>query len=287
MWAHNYNSEQDNPYREPPFLQILYLSYSDNLPHWGYVYHKHEKAYEIVFVVEGCGTLNASNNAHSLQAGDICIVPPGILHYYTSRKPDLMKYYALQLSDSDTGDADFARFLESVRQEPAIIRAANYLDYIQKTFQILCEIHLTNGGIMDDTSQAICFGLLKLTSRLFRQRSMTLPAGPDFYAADIMLYLNQHSPEKITLESLAEHFHLSPSYLSKLFRRTYQVSPITFLIQCRIIAATECLLKSDLSVTEISRMVGYENVTHFSHLFEDRIGCTPGEFRSRSKKPPV
>jgi len=140
---------------------------------------------------------------------------------------------------------------------------------------------------MDDTCQVLCLGLLKLVSRLFCHRTMTLPAGPGSYAADIMLYLNQHSQEKITLASLAERFHLSPSYLSKLFRKAYHTSPITFLIQCRIIVATEWLLKSELSVAEISRMIGYENVTHFSHLFEARIGCTPGEFRYRSRKPPA
>ena len=285
MWVCSFNSASDNPYREPPFVQILYLSYNDNLPNWTYVFHHHEAEYELAFVVEGKGLLNVDSQKIPLEAGSICIMPPDILHYYSAQKEDAMKYYTMKIpAESKAGDLQ--NFIQGIRKEPAVVFANNYLPYIKTTFLVLGEIYQSSGRAIDETFQSVCLGLLMLTKKLFQNQAMVVPAGPHSYANDILWYLNRHIGEKITLESLAQHFSVSPSHLGRIFRDAYHVSPITYLIQCRIICATEFLLKTDSSVTEIAQTVGYDNVTHFSHLFTDRIGCTPSEFRERNKKPP-
>ena len=100
-------------------------------------------------------------------------------------------------------------------------------------------------------------------------------------------YIEQNNSQKITLESLAKRFNVSPSHLSRIFTNAYHMSPINYLIYSRITYATEYLLKTNYSVAEIAELVGYDNPTHFTNLFVKRIGCTPTEFRECNKKLPT
>ena len=71
------------------------------------------------------------------------------------------------------------------------------------------------------------------------------------------------------------------------FKKAYDMSPIDYLIYCRITYATEYLLKSERSVAEIAQLVGYDNPTHFTNMFVKRIGCTPTEYREKNLNIPV
>lgn len=116
---------------------------------------------------------------------------------------------------------------------------------------------------------------------------MVVSISPSSYASDVLWYINRHVSEDLSLELLAKQFHISPSHLRRIFKQVYGISPIHYLIKRRIAMATDYLLKTDMTVAEVARQVGYENTTHFSHLFADRIGCTPSEFRLRHQKRAV
>ncbi len=286
MWVYNYHSDPDHLVQEVPFVKITYLSFTDNLPAWSYSYHHHESIYELTFIVEGSGMLCLENDKIRLEAGDIVIMPPQTLHCYACQNQEYMHYYSLWV-DIRGCRGMLAQFLDEIREEPVLVSAHKYLNYILSVFRILAELHQINGGVIEETYQSICLGLFMLIRKIYQHRAMVVPVGPSSYASDVLWYINQHYQEDLSLESLARQFHISASHLRRIFKQVYEISPITYLIKRRIAIATDYLLKTDLSVTEVARQVGYENVTHFSHLFAARIGCTPSQFRERNQTPPV
>lgn len=258
-----------------------YLSYNDNAPTWVYAMHSHTGLYEFAFAVEGEGMLNLETNEQALTAGDIVIMPPEVMHYYSSQQKNALRYYSLQYR-VNTSDGAADTYLSTISQDPVIIHAKPYLGLITESLRLLDEVLLIGGERADALILSTGLTLYDLAGMLLRHRSMAIPLREQSYAHEVLTYITQHYAEHITLESLSQQFHISSSHLRKIFHDAYHISPIAHLINCRIAQATEFLLKSSLTVEEIARAVGYDNTTHFSKLFADRIGCTPSEFRSRN-----
>ena len=87
----------------------------------------------------------------------------------------------------------------------------------------------------------------------------------------------------VTRNSIAEHFHFSPNYLSKLFRNVEGVSLITYIQNQRMERAKELLANTDQSISEIAMEIGYPNFSHFSKRFRLFFGCSPNEYRRNAR----
>ena len=90
-----------------------------------------------------------------------------------------------------------------------------------------------------------------------------------------LTYVREHFSEPITVNDMAEQVNLSPSSFSHLFREVTGRSPYQFLKELRLDRARELLLDGRLSVTDVSRAVGYSSASHFIKEFRSRFGTTP------------
>ena len=96
MWLYDYQSPQDNPYKDAPFVSITHMSHVDNLPTWTYPWHTHEGSYELAFIVEGGGSLVVNNQSIPVEAGSVAAIPPKTLHRFTVPAQGKMRYYTLR-----------------------------------------------------------------------------------------------------------------------------------------------------------------------------------------------
>lgn len=85
--------------------------------------------------------------------------------------------------------------------------------------------------------------------------------------------------EQLSLEGVAEQIHVSPKYLSRLFKDEMGIGFSEYLTQVRLEAAEKLLSGSALSVREIAVQVGYLDEKYFSRLFKKETGLKPTEFR--------
>ena len=84
----------------------------------------------------------------------------------------------------------------------------------------------------------------------------------------------------ITIEQLSREVALSPYHLIRVFRRVYKLTPHQYLMQKRITKAKELLCNTDISVTEICVIVGFESLGSFSALFRKIAGVSPSFYRN-------
>ena len=87
----------------------------------------------------------------------------------------------------------------------------------------------------------------------------------------------------ISLEQVAKHVHLSPAYLSELFKKETSMSFIDYKTIVRIENAKRLLKTSAYNVYDISSKVGYTDPKYFSKLFKRITGKTVYEFRKEVK----
>lgn len=95
---------------------------------------------------------------------------------------------------------------------------------------------------------------------------------------DMITYINDHYQD-ITLQSLAEHFHYTQEYCSRLVKAAAGVSFTDVLRRVRLNRAETFLLTTAHSIEAISHMIGYEEPGTFIRLFKKEYGMSPGKYR--------
>jgi transcriptional regulator GlxA family with amidase domain len=64
-----------------------------------------------------------------------------------------------------------------------------------------------------------------------------------------------------------------------MFKTVFQLSPYQYLLKLRLEKARELLTLTPIPVTEISIILGFQNITSFSRLFHQRFGYSPMQYR--------
>lgn len=97
-------------------------------------------------------------------------------------------------------------------------------------------------------------------------------------------YIDLHYSEPLTLNDLAEQACCTPSHLSHLFRKHFDMSAVSYIHKIRITKAAQ-LLRSGTSVQDAAWKTGYSSMNHFYKYFKIYQGMTPAAFRRiRSKE---
>ena len=94
-------------------------------------------------------------------------------------------------------------------------------------------------------------------------------------------YLQEHLSEDITLQTLAEEFHLNPSYISQLFKNELGMKYHDYLTKLRMDKARALLASTGKSITEIAGETGFRDYRVFTKVFKSAEGESPSAFRSR------
>lgn len=104
-------------------------------------------------------------------------------------------------------------------------------------------------------------------------------SGIPFYLAEMKQRLEKYYNRPFHLSDYERYYKISKYRLCREFSARFGKPPLQFLNQKRLDTAKEMLLTTDLSIHEISSIVGYESPTHFINLFRKNMGITPGAFR--------
>ena len=97
-------------------------------------------------------------------------------------------------------------------------------------------------------------------------------------------YIRKHYREKIYLEDIADSLGLSPSYLSRLFKKETGICLQDAINEERVYRAGNLLLYSDYSLTEIAHYVGFPNQSYMGKIFKKYKKMTPMAYRDTFQK---
>ncbi|MCL2004524.1 MAG: AraC family transcriptional regulator [Oscillospiraceae bacterium] len=98
-----------------------------------------------------------------------------------------------------------------------------------------------------------------------------------------LLYIKQNYADKITLQDVADHVYLSPSYFSKVFKEETGQTPSGFITAVRIDISKKLLRDPSVSLVDIAELTGFKSQSYFTQLFKKAEGQTPGEYRRRNR----
>lgn len=101
---------------------------------------------------------------------------------------------------------------------------------------------------------------------------------------EIAEYINLYYTDKLSLEILAQHFYVSKSYLSRIYKEVTGFTVNEYINIVRIKKAKILLETTDTSITEIAELVGYDSITYFERVFKTYMETSPLKYRKTYAK---
>jgi len=194
------------------------------------------------------------------------------LELMQAQRPDLV------LLDLMMPELDGFGVLEAMRQKDS----TRDIPVIVLTGQILTEKEMArlNRGVATVLGKGLFSveeTLNHIEAALARKRKLGSEA--QRLVRQAMAYMHEHYTEPISREDLANHLGLSSNYLTHCFRAEVGMTPITYLNRYRVNRAKVLLAKSNKTMLEIARAVGFSDSGYFSRVFRRQVGVSPDAYR--------
>ena len=105
-------------------------------------------------------------------------------------------------------------------------------------------------------------------------------------AISIKEALDRSIYRKITIEDLGDEINLSKSQMCREFKKYYNQTPYQYLLNKRITIAENLLVRTSLSIREISNQLCFVDEYYFSNIFKKKNGLSPRMYRNKKRNEP-
>lgn len=259
-----------------PFKLFLFEGGNGN-----YVRDKHwHRSIEIFAVWEGHLDFTLGDRNFPLSSGEFVIVNSNEVHSIVAHEPN--KTVVLQIPQDI--------FADYFTDEHFIWFSHSEKENDHRVFVLLQEMYLryTSGeeGFVLQT-MSLFYELLYILVTKYRKLNVHADLVKNNNQlkklSKITRYMKDHYAEPISLESLAEQFNYSPSYLSRMFQKHAGINFKDYLLSIRLEHAARELEESSAQIVDIALNNGFPNSKAFSNAFRDKFDMLPSEYRKSQK----
>lgn len=223
----------------------------------------------ISLIERGVETIQMQEQVIYSEAGSISICNPYEIHANPIMDKDLKVAFKTIYPSQDLLDYFFGGkaivFHNRQLQHPKIV----------ELFRILVHQISTRETKEIETALSNFFTLLKV------QYHQASPPNRQFLSAvwsELILYIDHHLTEKITLEQLARFVNMDKYHFSKLFRAKFGMSPMNYVLMQKIFTA-KSLIQADTELTALAYEFEFSDQAHFSKTFKRFIGVSPRNYK--------
>ncbi len=240
--------------------------------------HKHDNCTELLYVYQGLGEYSIDGYRYPIQAGDVLLYNQGGLHELASVTEHPVQNYCFGIAHVQLSGLPRGHLTAT---EDGFVRPAPGRSDILTLSRLLYETAESSHQYKENLSTHLLQSLLLLAVNLTPDERNEQRDTDAVLANRIRQYIDVHFAETIQLEDVSAALHISPSHASHVYKTVTGISPIQYVIQCRIGEAQNLLIATDLPIVEIAAMVGYANVNHFHAIFKKKVGMSPVHYRKR------
>lgn len=135
-------------------------------------------------------------------------------------------------------------------------------------------------GLSTDQLTTVARACLRLFE--LKREPATLSSWQERTAKKLML---DNLDRSIQIAAIARECALSRSHFSRAFKNTTGQAPRDWLKRARLSRARELLEQTDVAISQVGFECGFSDQPHFTRMFSQQFGMTPGKARALSKQP--
>ena len=252
-----------------------------------FLLHAHTDLVEVLLFDQGGGRFLIGGAAWEVRAGDVMVINSGLVHDELTREPFGM-YCAAVSGLRMPGLRENALIPENA---PAVFPAGEETADLLALYEMMYRYLKTDRPDCEIFCHRLMLALLDRVLTISGSSSLRLPASPEPAALSrqVQSYIDSRFSEPLTLNALGKALHVSPYYLGHVFKESSGYSPMQYLTRRRIGEAQSLLVSTDLPISRISELVGYETQNYFDQQFSKYVGMPPRKFRQSmaAGKPPA
>lgn len=246
--------------------------------------------YEFFVVTEGSALHMVNNAVQTLSKGDLLFIRAQDTHCYDFYHSD--NFYIQNIGFSNQLLQRIRLFLGHSQNLQALLESdlppcfhltTLELQEVSSAFKKIGDM-LKTAPPQSTTSHAQCYLALLFTDYFF-DYPHTSP-----FKSELSPWFEAMLTQMQKLENLQEGFSkmlaLSPcskNHLCRLFKSKLNVTPTQYINNNRLNYSIYLLIHTDWDILEISETCGFNNLSHFYHLFKAKYACSPALFRKSSK----
>lgn len=243
-------------------------------------FHYHDFC-KLVLLLSGQGDYTVKDRHYTLRAGDILLIGSGQIH-----RPEFVKgleyeriiFYISQefLKKQSTKDCNLEALFDGTFGHVLRLEERRY----QKVFSLA---QMLEEEIKKDSFGKSVLGnslLLQLLVRIgrYRDKGQLHKEEPlsisDERIKRMLIFMENHLSEELSIESLSEQFYISRYHLMRLFKKETGQSLYDYLTERRLFLARE-LMRQGVPATESCFQSGFGSYSSFTRAYGKRFGTTP------------
>ncbi|RXZ68631.1 AraC family transcriptional regulator [Agromyces albus] len=229
----------------------------------------------VIACTKGQGWCVIEGVQHTVHAGQVMIIQPGVPHSYGADPDDPWTLWWLHIAGRD-----LLEFLRAAGMTPAApVRGVSdiyrVVALVEEVVHWMGEDSTWENLVAASGAAWHLMALLSANRQLSGNGASTVEGARD--------YLRNHLEERVSVNDLAAMASLSTSHFAVLFREHVGMAVLQYQTQLRMARARELLDTTDKDVADIAEEVGYQDSFYFSRLFRKVHGVPPRTYRAQHK----
>lgn len=239
----------------------------------GYVPFHWHSSIEIIYVLKGQLKFTINVQAFTVASDEFIVVPSGVVHD-VSNQPNTAYVFQIPLKviEPYVDHPELITFLNGQKAIPAYQRAGHLI----RQFGYLQGNHPTAYRF----DSQICFiSLLKVLFTELNNPDQQVPN--DNNIKQLIIYINNHNTEQLSVAGLAHHFGYNSNYLSRLFHQQMGITLINYIYVVKLNQLYDGLVNSNRDIKALFKQNGLTNPRTARKIFREMFGCLPSDIRRR------
>lgn len=258
-------AEQNAPF----YIEMAGITYPDPKYH---IVRNNSHIHCFEYVTKGGGIVTVDGKTNYPCAGDVYILPKGTDHNYCSAPDDPFEKIWFNISGSLCDELIHIYGITGtliIKNFDAFAFFREFLDICENKELSVSEVH--------SQCSLVFHKLLIKTSEILTMQSCSSRSISD-NAANIKSYIDRNIYERLSIEQLSKHMNLSRSQVSRVFKKSYGVTPYDYILTRKIDTAKLLLKNTSLTIKEIAFKLNFADEHYFSNVFLQKTGVRPKRF---------
>lgn len=235
--------------------------------------------YQLIYISAGQAHFHFDNEENDtiVTAGNMVLFRPRELQKYEYYGEDKTEVYWVHFTGSDVKNI-LRKY--GIKDNMRTFFVGTSLDYERIYKRMISELQRCQDDYEELLAILMRHLLISIHRELQKERKLS-----DVYLDNEMdmaaQYFSDNYSNKINIEEYAQSRGMSISWFIRSFKKYTGTTPMQYIVSARITNAQLLLETTQYSVSEISRIVGYDNPLYFSRLFHKTKGFSPSEYRKK------